>query len=97
MGAVVDDTQRRPHFKTAANLELQMKLRTVLITAAMAAMGASAFAQSTMDSSPKPAEPTVKPMPAEKPKVAKAPAHKKHVAKKTAHKKAMPAAPKPAA
>ncbi len=85
-----------------------MKVRTVLITAAIAAMGASAFAQSTMDSSPKPAAPAAaampapaaapatKPMPAEKHKVAKA-THKKHVAKKTAHKKAMPAAPKPAA
>lgn len=84
-----------------------MKLRTVLITAAIAAMGASAFAQSTMDSSPKPAAPAAtampapaapaaKPMPAEKHKVAKA-THKKHVAKKTTHKKAMPADQKPAA
>ncbi|MGQ3222914.1 hypothetical protein [Hydrogenophaga sp.] len=77
-----------------------MKLRTVLITAAIAAMGASAFAQSTMDSSPKPAMPSPaaapattampKTMPAEKHKAAKAP-HKKHVAKKATHKqKAMP-------
>lgn len=84
-----------------------MKLRTVLISAAIAAMGASAFAQSTMDSSPKPATPAAtnmpspaaapattalpKAMPAEKHKAAKA-THKKHVAKKTTHKqKAMPA------
>jgi hypothetical protein len=75
-----------------------MKLRTVLISAAIAAMGASAFAQSTMDSSPKPVTPAAAPapaampkqMPAEKHKVAKT-AHKKHVAKKTMHKqKAMP-------
>ncbi len=81
-----------------------MKLRTVLITAAIAAMGASAFAQSTMDSSPKPAAPAAMPspaaapattampktMPAEKHKAAKAP-HKKHMAKKATHKqKAMP-------
>lgn len=77
-----------------------MKLRTVLISAAMAAMGASAFAQSTMDSAPKPAAPAAMPdqagapatpampkaMPAEKHKAAKA-THKKHAAKKTAHKK----------
>jgi len=62
-------------------------------------MGASAFAQSTMDSSPKPVAPAAasapttmpKQMPAEKHKVTKT-AHKKHVAKKTMHKqKAMPA------
>lgn len=74
-----------------------MKLRTVLITAAIAAMGASAFAQSTMDSSPKPMAPEAAPMmkqaPAEKHKAAKASTHKK----KVAHKKAAPAAKKPAA
>lgn len=86
-----------------------MKPRTVLISAAIAAMGASAFAQSTMDSSPKPsapaaatmpapsAAPATPAMPAEKHKAAKV-THKKHVAKKATHKqKAAPAMPKPAA
>ncbi len=86
-----------------------MKPRTVLISAAIAAMGASAFAQSTMDSSPKPvapaaatmpaqsAAPATPAMPAQKHKATKV-THKKHVDKKATHKqKAAPAMPKPAA
>lgn len=87
-----------------------MTLRTVLITAAMVAVGASAFAQgAATDSSPKPAAPAAATMPSQAAAPAAAPMPKqmpaeKHKVAKAKHKKpmakkakVMPADHKPAA
>jgi hypothetical protein len=101
---VVDETQHRPQHMTAANLEISMKLRTILVSTAFAALGASAWAQgTTTDMTAKPAAPAVSGAATLKAPAAAMPATAttkpaKTVAMKKVHKKKMhKVAHKPAA
>jgi hypothetical protein len=91
---VVDDTQHRPQHMTAANLEISMKLRNILISTAIAALGVSAWAQGTpTDMTAKPAAPVVAGAPTLKAPAAAMPAAAMPAAAMPAA--AMPAAAKP--
>lgn len=60
IGPVVDEAQHRPQHLTAASLEISMKLRNILISSAIAALGVSAWAQApTTDTNAKPTAPAV--------------------------------------